>query len=74
MQKNDNILNLNDQKEKYKKTLNEIIKKLNLTISKNTDVLYDDNLDEDHITLDESDLNCLLDAYNKEKDKYSKGI
>ena len=47
MQKNDNILNLNDQKEKYKKTLNEIIKKLNLTISKNTDVLYDDNLDED---------------------------
>lgn len=27
MQKNDNILNLNDQKEKYKKTLNEIIKK-----------------------------------------------
>ena len=47
MQKNDNILNLNDQKEKYKKTLNEIIKKLNLTISKNTNVLYDDNLDED---------------------------
>ena len=47
MQKNDNILNLNDQKEKYKKTLNEIIKKLNLTISKNTDILYDDNLDED---------------------------
>ena len=47
MQKNDNILNLNDQKEKYKKTLNEIINKLNLTISKNTNVLYDDNLDED---------------------------
>ena len=47
MQKNDNILNLNDQKEKYKKTLNEIIKKLNLTISKNTDILYYDNLDED---------------------------
>ena len=35
-QKNDNILNLNDQKEKYKKRLNEIIKKLNSTISKNS--------------------------------------
>ena len=36
--------------------------------------LDDDNLSKDCIILDESDLNCLLDAYNKEKDKYSKGI
>ena len=43
-QKNDNILNLNDQKEKYKKRLNEIIKKLNSTISKNSDFLYDENI------------------------------
>ena len=31
-QKNDNLLSLNEQKEKYKKTLNEIFKKLNNTI------------------------------------------
>ena len=48
-QKNDNILNLNDQKEKYKKRLNEIIKKLNSTISKNSDFLYDENEDPDLI-------------------------
>ena len=48
-QKNDNILNLNDQKEKYKKRLNEIIKKLNSTISKNSDFLYDENGDPDLI-------------------------
>ena len=36
-QKNDNILTLNEQKEKYKKTLNEIIKNLNDTIKKNSD-------------------------------------
>ena len=47
MQKNDNILNLNEQKEKYKKTLNEIVQKLNLTISKNSDILYNENVDED---------------------------
>ena len=33
-QKNDNLLSLNEQKEKYKKTLNEIFKKLNNTIGK----------------------------------------
>jgi len=48
-QKNDNILNLNDKKDQYKKTLNEIIKKLNTTISKNSDYLYDDNNNEDLI-------------------------
>ena len=48
-QKNDNILNLNDQKEKYKKRLNEIIKKLNSTVSKNSDFLYDENEDPDLI-------------------------
>ena len=48
-QKNDNILNLNDQKEKYKKRLNEIIKKLNSTISKNSYFLYDENEDPDLI-------------------------
>jgi len=48
-QKNDNILNLNDQKEKYKKRLNEIIKKLNSTILKNSDFLYDENGDPDLI-------------------------
>ena len=36
--------------------------------------LDENNLNEDNIMLDESDLNCLLDAYNKEKNKYSKGI
>ena len=49
MQKNDNILNLNEQKEKYKKTLNEIVQKLNLTISKNSDILYNENVDEDFL-------------------------
>ena len=55
-QKNDNILNLNDQKEKYKKRLNEIIKKLNSTISKNSDFLYDENEDPDLII----NLNALI--------------
>ena len=46
MQKNDNILNLNAQKEKYKKTLSEIIKKLNSTIKTNYDFLYGENNDQ----------------------------
>ena len=47
-QKNDNILSLNSQKEKYKKTLSEIIKKLNYTMKANANYLYDD-VDEDLI-------------------------
>ena len=48
-QKNDNILNLNDKKDQYKKTLNEIVKKLNSTITKNSEYLYDDNNNEELI-------------------------
>ena len=48
-QKNDNILNLNNQKEKYKKLLNDIIKKLNMTIKKNSNYLYDESEDQDLI-------------------------
>ena len=48
-QKNDNILNLNDKKDQYKKTLNEIVKKLNSTITKNSEYLYDDNNKEELI-------------------------
>ena len=47
-QKNDNILSLNSQKEKYKKTLSEIIKKLNYTMKTNSNYLYDD-VDQDLI-------------------------
>ena len=48
-QKNDNILNLNTQKEKYKKILSEIIKKLNNTIKTNSNFLYEENNDRDLI-------------------------
>ena len=48
-QKNDNILNLNEKKDQYKKTLKEIINKLNSTIAKNSEYLYDDNNNEDLI-------------------------
>ena len=44
-QKNDILMNLNTQKEKYKKILNDTIKKLNSVVIKNSDVLYE----EDHI-------------------------
>ena len=49
-QKNDNILTLNEQKEKYKKTLNEIIKNLNDTIKKNSDFFYEEKDDKELIT------------------------
>ena len=46
--KNDNTLSLKSQKEKYKKTLSEIIKKLNYTMKANANYLYD-NVDQDLI-------------------------
>ena len=49
-QKNDNIITLNEQKEKYKKTLNEIIKNLNDTIKKNSDFFYEEKDDKELIT------------------------
>ena len=48
-QKNENILNLNDEKTKYKKILNEIIKKLNSVIKKNSDFLIDEEANQELI-------------------------
>ena len=42
-QKNDILMNLNTQKEKYKKILNDTIKKLNSVVIKNSDVLYEED-------------------------------
>ena len=48
-QKNENILNLNDEKTKYKKILNEIIKNLNSVIKKNSDFLIDEEANQELI-------------------------
>ena len=48
-QKNENILNLNDEKTKYKKILNEIIKNLNSIIKKNSDFLIDEEANQELI-------------------------
>ena len=48
-QKNENILNLNDEKIKYKKILNEIIKNLNSVIKKNSDFLIDEEANQELI-------------------------
>ena len=42
-QKNDILMNLNTQKEKYKKILNDTIKKLNSVVIKNSDALYEED-------------------------------
>ena len=48
-QKNDDLIKLNEEKEKSKKILNELITKLNTTISNNSEFLYDDEIDDDLI-------------------------
>ena len=46
-QKNDDIIRLNEKKEKSKKILSDLISKLNNTISKNSEVLYEDEFNVD---------------------------
>lgn len=48
-QKNDDLIKLNEEKEKSKKILNDLITKLNTTISNNSEFLYDDEIDDDLI-------------------------
>ena len=48
-QKNDDLIKLNEEKEKSKKILNDLITKLNKTISSNSDYLYDEEQDADLI-------------------------
>ena len=48
-QKNDDLIKLNEEKEKSKKILNDLITKLNNTISNNSGLLYDDEIDDDLI-------------------------
>ena len=49
LQKNDDLIKLNEEKEKSKKTLNNLIAKLNNTISSNSEFLYDDIIDDELI-------------------------
>ena len=46
-QKNDDIIRLNEKKEKSKKILSDLILKLNNTISKHSDILYEDEFNID---------------------------
>ena len=46
-QKNDDIIRLNEKKEKSKKILSDLISKLNNTISKNSEILYEDEFNID---------------------------
>ena len=46
-QKNDDIIRQNEKKEKSKKILSDLITKLNNTISKNTEILYEDEFNID---------------------------
>ena len=46
-QKNDDIIRLNEKKDKSKKILSDLISKLNNTISKNSEVLYEDEFNVD---------------------------
>ena len=48
-EKNNDLIKLNEEKEKSKKILNELISKLNNTIKNNTDFLYDEEIDADLI-------------------------
>ena len=48
-EKNNDLIKLNEEKEKSKKILNELISKLNDTIKYNTDFLYDEEIDADLI-------------------------
>ena len=48
-QKNDDLIRLNEEKEKSKKILNHLITKLNNTISSNSEFLYDDIIDDELI-------------------------
>jgi hypothetical protein len=46
-QKNDDIIRLNEKKEKSKKILSDLISKLNNTISNNSEILYEDQFNID---------------------------
>ena len=48
-QKNDDLIRLNEEKEKSKKILHDLINKLNTTIAKNSNYLYDEDFDSDLI-------------------------
>ena len=48
-EKNNDLIKLNEEKEKTKKILNELVIKLNNTIKNNADFLYDEEIDTDLI-------------------------
>ena len=48
-QKNDDLIRLNEEKEKSKKILHDLINKLNTTIAKNSNYLYYEDFDSDLI-------------------------
>ncbi len=48
-QKNDDLIKLNEEKEKSKKILNDLLIKLNNTIQNNSEFLYDEDIDTDLI-------------------------
>ena len=58
-QKNDDLIKLNEEKEKSKKILHDLLSKLNSTISNNSEYLYSDEIDDELI-------------YNLEKTKEDK--